>query len=247
MRTTRQRAVIPVDLPDGRVSGLRLRRLWLAISACLIPFFAGCPTNTSTKNAGRILPFTEVVLTPGMTVTATNPNGTVSLHATGSAVREISGDGWKTEFKLIPRTTRWYGSLGLYNPAESSSPYGRLLVDEGRLHFDSVSDALKHLYVDSQRSKWVYTNDGLVVGYDVSPIPGGEPTRSVTLWQIYVDGKKPTSMPGADDSAIKVEGGATTNESTPYPAEVGLEMTFGKQEYRPIGVTEGNFDHDTER
>ena len=212
-----------------------------------ILFLAIFLTGCSTKN--ELLSYTEVVLKPGMIVTATNANGTVTIKAGKGTTRIFSGKNWEKKRNLIPRRERWYGSLGLYDPASSRSPYGRLLVDEGRLYFSSVSKALKYLYSDSHYFKPVYTNNGLVFGYHVEtfselkePIKshyeetfGGvkEPTRSIQLWQIYINGKRPTNIPGADDSAITISGGDILETSTPYPAPIGYVRPLGKEEYRP--------------
>ena len=207
-----------------------------AFLLALFVFGSSCTDNRK----GALLSHTEVVLSPGMSVTATNPNGTITIEADGEASRIFSGAGWKKHSDLIPRTTRWYGSLGLYDPAFSRSPHGRMLVDEGRLFFSSEADALRYLYVGSTHKKPVFNNRGLVVGFHVEVIPGGEPTRSVQIWQIYIDGKRPTSLKGADDSAIKVSGGTIPDAASPTPATIGYEMVLGKEEYQPeIGSEQG--------
>lgn len=219
-----------------------MKKLTVAILYLMI-FLMGC----SSKN--ELLPYTEAVLKPGMTLTATNPNGTVTIKAEEGTTRIFSGENWEMKRNLIPRRERWYGSLGLYDPASSRSPYGRLLVDEGRLHFSSVSEALRYLYPDGHHFKPVYTNNGLVFGYHVSTLseatestrraiveiygPETAPTRSIQLWQIYINGKRPTSMPGANDSAITISGGDILETSTPYPARIGYVKPLGKEEYQP--------------
>jgi len=203
---------------------MRMHRI-AAVLFCLL-------TAVSQGNDG-LLPYTETVLSKGMTITATNPNGVVTISGGSGTSRTFSGPGWSKKRNLIPRTTRWYGTLGLYDPAESDSPYGRLLVDEGKLFFDSESDALRYLYGGSGYSKPVFNNRGLVVGYHVENIPGGEPMRSVDVWQIYIKGKRPIALRGADDSAITVKGGSIPDTATPYPAPIGLEMTLGDKEYSP--------------
>jgi hypothetical protein len=86
---------------------------------------------TSCSKKPVLLPSTEYVLTDGMTISADTPNGRISVAGGEGTQRMFSGDGWTQTTYLIPRTTRWYGSLGLYDPADSWSPHGRLLVDEG--------------------------------------------------------------------------------------------------------------------
>jgi hypothetical protein len=136
---------------------------------------------------------------------------------------------------MIARSTWWAGSLGIYDAAGSSRPFGRVLTEEGRLHFATVDEALRYLYVGSFYDKPVFTNSGLVFCYAVS-----EPkeswqgvVRTVKVWQIYINGKRPTTLPGADDSAIAVTGGAIPDTSVPNPRPVGYELVLGKQPYDP--------------
>jgi hypothetical protein len=196
-------------------------------------FLFWCVALFACERQRALLPNTEYVLTKGMTVRATNPNGTVTITAGDGAARVFSGDGWSKSRTLIPRTTRWYGSLGLYDPGSSSSPGGRLLADEGRLFFKTESEALRYLYSGSAHFKPVYTNQGLIVGYDMESIPGHEPVRSVQIWQIYINGKRPNSLRGANDSAILVENGTIPDTAAPNPAPTGYEMILGEKEYVP--------------
>jgi hypothetical protein len=180
-------------------------------------------------------PNTEYVLTKGMVITATNPECKVTIRGGDGTERTFSGPGWRKRRELIPREERWYGSLGLYDPGASMSPYGRLLADEGRLFFDSESQALRALYMQSGYFQYVFNNRGLVVGYHVEKIPGGEPTRSVAIWQIYIHGHRPTSLRGADDEAVIVTGGTIPETAEPHDAPVGAEITLGDKEYVPKG------------
>jgi hypothetical protein len=176
---------------------------------------------------------TEFVLSQGMVITATNPNGTITISAGRGTQRTFSGDGWKKERNLIPRDTRWNGSFGLYDPAESSTMYGRLLVEEGRLFFQDESEALRYLFSESGASKPVFNNQGLVVGYNVESIPGGESTRSVEIWQIYLKGKRPIALRGATDSALTIKGGIIPDFAEPHAVAVGSEISLGDIEYHP--------------
>ncbi len=200
------------------------------LTSCIIVGLSGF-LNIGNR---KLLSYTEVVLKPGMKVTATNATGTVTIEAGEGTKRIFRGNGWKKERNLIPRTTRWYGSLGLYDPSPSLYPFfGQLLVDEGRLYFSSISEALKYLYEDRPYFKPIYTNNGLVFGYGEHIVGVGKPIRNVQLWQIYINGKRPTSIPGADDSAFLVSGGTIQETSMPYPAPVGYEKKLGKEEYQP--------------
>ena len=188
--------------------------LCLLCSSCAIPGIG-------------LQPWTEYVLTDGMVITAETPEGPVRITGKKGTERIYSGDGWLKSRRLDPRDIRWYGSLGLYDAALSLSPHGRLLLEEGRLFFDSTRDAER--YLRSRAVPLVYNNRGLAVGLKVVEWRGQErkePVRTVEVWQIYIKGRKPTFLPGARDSAISVVGGTTPDTASPYPAKIGAEMNL---------------------
>ena len=215
---------------------IRVSSVWIggSISLSAKSFVALlCVLLGSGLARAELLPTTEYVLTEGMNITARTPSGVLTITGGPGAKRTFSGEGWKKTADLIPRRTRWYGSLGLYDPAASFSPHGRLLVDEGRQFFDSESEALRYLYGGSTYFQPVFNNSGLVVGYHIAKIPGGDPARSVQVWQIYIKGRKPTSLRGADDSAVQMTGGKIPATASSHPAPVGYERALGKKEYVP--------------
>lgn len=172
-------------------------------------------------------PWTEYVLTDGMVITAETPAGPVRIAGKEGTKRIYSGNGWSKTRLLDPRDVRWHGSLGLYDAALSLSPQGRLLIEEGRLFFDSTRDTVR--YLRSRAVPPVYNNQGLAVGLKVVDWPGQErkePVRTIEVWQIYVKGSKPMWLPGAKDDAISVCGGTIPDSASPYPAKIGAALTY---------------------
>ena len=49
----------------------------------------------------------------------------------------------------------------------------------------------------------VYRDDGLAAGWEKNEGAGG--TLSVSVWQIYINGNKPTKLPGSQNDKIIVE------------------------------------------
>ena len=177
---------------------------------------------------------TESVLSDGTTITASTPSGPITIEGRSGFDRVYSGAGWSKRSTLIPRSTRWYGSLGLYDPAGSFTMHGRLLVDEGRQFFSSESEALRFLQsLTGYFGKLTYDSSGLVIALKVIEVPGGEPTRSLEVWQFYIDGRKPTSLRGAVDQDIVVTGGRPPETATPFPAPLGYERKLAEREYDP--------------
>jgi len=165
---------------SGRLS-LNAQKLNFSIVVVALMLF-GC--DKSLEQRGTMFPYTEAVLNPGATITVGHPNGSVQIHANDFASRIISGDSWEKELELIPRDSRWNGSLGLYDPASSKSPDGRLIFEEGRQFFSSEPEAMRFLESRNAKKKTIYSSSGLTVEYEVVQVPGGV-VRSVAVWQLY--------------------------------------------------------------
>lgn len=181
-------------------------------------------------------PYTENVLSEGMVITARTAHGILSIEGDTESWRKFSNEGWTATRRLIARSQRWNGSLGLYDPATTLfSPYGRLLVEEGRLFFDSEKDALRYLAVSGDYFQYVFNESGLVIGLNIDQVAGHQPTRSVQLWQIYIQGRKPVALRGGDDALVQVSGGNSPIPETaaPHPAPIGQAIRLGDTEYAP--------------
>lgn len=177
---------------------------------------------------------TESVLTDGMKITAFTPSGKITVEGGKGVARSYSGENWTKSSKLIPRTTRWYGSLGLYDPAGSFTLGDRLLLDEGKQFFSSESEALRYMQsISGYYGPLTYNNSGLVIAYKVIDIPNEKPTRSLTIWQFYINGNKPTILRGATDKNIEVTGGTIADTATPASAPIGYPRELADKEYNP--------------
>ena len=166
-------------------------------------------TTTATQPSAAPRPAelgkTEFALLPGQTVTATTPAGTIQVRADDWLKRSYTWEGATRSVIMWPRAERWYGSLGIYYPGPGRhwaehNGITRGVVEEGQQHFDSVEAAVDWI----RKRQWMphaYRNDGLVVGW--TKIPARE-QLNVDVWQIMINGKKPTSLPGASDAAVQV-------------------------------------------
>ena len=146
----------------------------------------------------------EVVMVPGMTIEASNKNGVVSIRYVSPRKREYRWNGKRQVVRMIPRPERFLGMLGVYNPASTWLPFSfrpRLVVQESIRDFASMEEISKFLIQGSAYMDWVYTPDGLTVGFGESP-PRNE--VDVDVWQILLNGEKPKDIPGARPDQIKV-------------------------------------------
>jgi hypothetical protein len=139
----------------------------------------------------------EIVMSPGMTIEAKNENGDIVIKADNVLQRIYGWDGNMVKIKMLPRDKRWDGSLGIYSP--SSDKEVHMVVEEGQQHFNSSKEAIEWLSWQNNRMKYVYTSNGLVIGWYKT-----KNATSVQVWQFYICGHKPTNLPGAKDNLIKI-------------------------------------------
>jgi hypothetical protein len=147
----------------------------------------------------------ETVMTEGMHISALTDQGQIIISAGHGYERTYAWGKCYGTVEMWPRTERWYGSLGLYYPGPGShwkkcEGILRAVVQEGQQHFKSVQEALDWIHSYTY-FKFVYSNDGLVVGWKLVP---AREQLSAEIWQIFINGKKPTSLPGASANAVRV-------------------------------------------
>ena len=166
-------------------------KAWLltAFGVWFILCLPGCTKAKPVKN--------EIVMSPGMTITARTSTGIITVRASQGLTRNYTWEGATRSVEMWPREERWYGSLGLYYPGpgdhwKEHNGITRGVVEEGQQHFKTTQEALRWLRARSQEwtppFPYVYTSNGLVVGWSKT-LPRRQ--LNVEVWQIYINGKKP--------------------------------------------------------
>lgn len=177
----------------SRVFDLFVFRYFIIILAS--GWFSGCNDSRSVKDA---------VLSEGQSVEASNKNGTIKITYISPTKRRYDWDGTSRVVKMIARTEPFQGKQGLYEPADSLglNPFAvRLVVEESVRNFDSEDELRAALIQSSAIADWVYTGDGLVVGF------GRAPSRkqiNVDLFQFLLQGQKPFGLVGARPDQIRM-------------------------------------------
>ena len=148
----------------------------------------------------------ELVMQPGMTITAQTRTGTIAITAGPDLKRSYAWEGASRSATLEPRTERWYGSLGAYYPGPGEhwaehNGITRGVLQEGQQHFGSEQQATDWLRKQSDYYPTVYRDDGLVVSFG-KVLPRRQ--LNVEVWQILIQGAKPEKLPGSDNSKINV-------------------------------------------
>jgi hypothetical protein len=166
-----------------------------------------CALADDAKSPLKRLPARcEVVMSPGMRITATTSVGTIAITAVDELTRAYTWDGATRAVEMQPHKARYYGSLGLYYWATGvhwRDHHGiqRCFTAEGQQHFETPEEAMKWI---KQRDSmpYAYRDDGLMVGWykDLSGVKLG-----VDVWQILIDGKKATRLSGSQNDKIVVE------------------------------------------
>lgn len=173
--------------------------------ALLILVPRGCADDGKPRPS-RIPATCEVVMSPGMRITATTSVGKIAITAVDELTRSYTWDGATRAVEMSPQESRWYGSLGLVNPGAGEhwrDHHGitRCVTEEGQQHFKTVEEALKWIKA-CDYCPFVYRGDGLMVGWDKT-LPRKQ--LDVEVWQILINGKKPQQLPGSQDDKIVVE------------------------------------------
>ena len=166
----------------------------------------------------------ETVMTEGSQIITDIKGKTLNISAGPCYERIYTWESGTCTILQQARTSRWYGSFGIYSPSAmdwkpgSCEELNHAVVEEGQQQFSNVSDALAWLngkYSNWQslpESQWrptinfsqsAYTSDGLLVSWELSPLEDKK-FLNVHVWQVYINGIKPTKLEGAQDSKIKV-------------------------------------------
>jgi hypothetical protein len=158
---------------------------------------------------------TELVMREGVTIEARKDNTSVKVTADKGFDRTYEWDRCKLKSDMGARKQRWYGSMGIYDPAPSfgftfggCSGISRTVVQEGQIHFDDMQFAQKWIERRPKSYKTVWTNDGLLVSWNIVP---GRQQLDVDVWLMCVNGKRPKRLVGANDSAVTVSPISTEN------------------------------------
>jgi hypothetical protein len=150
----------------------------------------------------------EIVMCKGMSIEVNNKSEKLKIEALNKFKREYSWDSKSVTLTLMPRQQRLNGSLGIYSPTGAEGIH--CVVQEGQQHFCSKQDIMDwihncHFYTDTGLN-FIYTNNGLGIGWGIRIKPDDPNMIAllVDVWQFYINGKKPDSLPGATDSLVNI-------------------------------------------
>jgi hypothetical protein len=154
---------------------------------------------------------TEIVMNKGMEIIVNTEKGVLNISAGPCYERTYILNKIACTILQKSRTERWNGSLGIYSPSaedwkpENCTGLVHSVVEEGQQHFASLSEVNAWILdpVMSNYFKSIYTNDGLLISWRLTPLDKSQ-FLAVNVWQIYINGEKPTKLNGAQDDKIKI-------------------------------------------
>lgn len=200
--------------------------LSLPIACILALTLGGCvtggphlvtPDPPPIPQGGDAIPADNVaVLSDGNQIVAETAAGGMKIEAGPGLRRVFDWDGLRRGVVTHPRTESFAGgeTKGITFDGKPSvwadaNGIDELKYEEGRRHFDKVDDAM--IWMQIRRLYFTYTNQGLVLGWRRE----GN-TLHVELWQFYIDGNKPISLPDAHDGDV-AEGKRVVKPQTMHP------------------------------
>ena len=144
----------------------------------------------------------EIVMCDNMTVDVLRNNERLIIKSNGLLEREYLLKEFNVKTKLMRRKDRWNGSYGLYKQQGGGDIH--LVLEEGYQYFYSEKEAIEWLSWQNERMNYVYTSNGLVVGWEVQnkADKSNQKSLAVQVWQFYIRGKKPNKLNGGDDKSI---------------------------------------------
>jgi len=181
----------------------------------------------------------ELVLQEDVRLNVTTASWSGSVVTGTGLERTYEWNGCSFPSPMGPRGSRWYGSLGIYGGAVGSGFLGSLLprligckgvdrtvVEEAQLHFAEIAEAELWVARYSKNFDTVWSNDGLVIQQIVSP---DRRQLGFDVWQVCIDGHKPTRLLHATDEAIQVVRVAGSGTARHDCAKVGREVQLHTQ------------------
>lgn len=220
----------------------QLRQLLHAFKFAVL-IACGFPAVVSSAPPSASLQNTELVLRDGSRLEVTSSKGNIAIVAGKGLARQYQWEGCALDSNMQARTRRWFGSLGAYDPAgrfgkadflkhTSCKGVSRTVVEEGQIHFSDLETAEE--WIRHRPKSWttVWTNDGLVVSWIISPAQsegvaiGG---FSLDLKLVCIKGQRPKTLAGSSDRAVKLVHSRGANQAVHECANVGDDVITDTQ------------------
>lgn len=181
-------------------------KIALSLSFIALLFLAQSPSCEAAS---------ELVMYEGSSIVASVNGSSIKIVAGKGFDRSYEFDGCRLKSNMNTRVGRWYGSLGIYDPAAQFFPsvfgqkeckgISRTVVEEGQIHFDNMQFANEWIRRQQKTvgktGKVTWTTDGLLVAWNVAP---RRMQLNVSVWLMCFGGQHPKNLLGGKDSTVRV-------------------------------------------
>jgi len=169
------------------------------------------PAASGTLPAGNY-----AVLNDGQQIVANTAEGKIKIEAGPGLRRVFNWDGLRRGLIAEPRTTPFGGGdykgityEGTPKVWADAKGITKVHYEEGRRNFENIDDAM--IWMQIRRLYFTYNDGGLVIGWKHKGA-----TLQVEVWQFYIDGKLPVSMPDSHSADIAM-GALVVEPQKMYP------------------------------
>lgn len=181
----------------------------IIITTCFAFLVFGCVSFYGGSASSIIAQ--EMVLSPGMKICAVDNGSHICIVAGENNKRTISLNGKTQTIYLVPRTERWYGTLGLVSPNhplnlwEDDKGVSMANIEEAQIHYKSI-EAVEKSLTNPFNKRWggheVYNDDGLSIHWKITQMQDRQNIFDLSIYQILINGKKPKKLSGSSNSQI---------------------------------------------
>lgn len=162
--------------------------------------FSGCSLMETMKPTEAIeMKAYHAVMTAGQEVNFENPNGSGKISYVSDFMRRYEINGRIYDVNLVQRSKEFDHRNGIYNPGETWGPLpladgvpSRFVVDESEIRFNTNEECDRFFKEGAAYEKWVCNNQGLVLGFDLSP---SRDQVNVSLYRCYIAGELMKALP----------------------------------------------------
>lgn len=159
----------------------------LAILISMLPSFDDSPAENQDYSS------IELVMNDGASIEAGNAGKMIKISAQGLLERTYEWGKCSLSTTLTVRASRWYGSLGAYDPSASfgfslneCEGISRSVVQEGQIHFGDEEFAMEWIHRRPAFYATAWAENGLLVSWSLTP----ERTQlNVDIWLMCLKGK----------------------------------------------------------
>lgn len=176
----------------------------LPLAVAALVWSTGNPRKTDLSRNQSI----EMVMHDNVSIEVVGADGPLRVSSKTGLDRSYNWGNCLLWADMRPRSTRWFGSLGAYDPAGSfglfswgCDGFSRTVVQEGQIHFDTEAFANEWIRRRPASYENTWSKNGVLVSWAFRP---GRSQLGVAVWLMCLNGQPfaPASRPNIPELKI---------------------------------------------